>query len=333
MIWRHLREVREHLGAQESRDQEPDLIYCASRLFALQDRTAILCIANAIDAAISHENLNVFLPFRDTDQASLNGPDKARLIYNHDISTLKRARIVVALVDGISKDDGVAMELGYAFGLGIPFILCSSDFIVSHHQVSSNSFICDPLIDSLAGSTVSENGFHLIGTLPYETAHSEGLENLAATVAANVVQSLSSTSKSPSYPKDPLVANDTFIDIAGGKYAYSEELERTISANATNVSFGNRWKDGCSPTALIRDLQRAMSARRCVFFADSAEMDPGSAFLHGLAVSQNIPVSLFYSSPVLLTGPGGQAMRRNLMLTESAEHIFSTLSSLIEFLA
>jgi hypothetical protein len=180
---------------------------------------------------------------------------------------------------------------------------------------------------------VTEDGFHLIQTLPYETAHSAGLENFAATVAAKVVQLISSASNSPSYSKDPLVANDIFIDIAGGKYVYSEELERTISANATNVSFGSRWKDDYSPAALIRDLQKAMSSRRCVFFADSAEMDPGSAFLHGLAVSQNIPVSLFYSGQVLLTGPGGQAMRRNLMLAESAEHIFSTLSSLIEFLA
>jgi nucleoside 2-deoxyribosyltransferase len=240
--------------------------------------------------------------------------------------------LVVALVDGVSKDDGVAMELGYAFGLGIPFILCSSDFIVSRLG-ASDLYVCDPLVDLLAGSVIRDSGLDLIGPLSYEAAHTAGSQRFATTVAANVLRFLSSPSQSPSYLDDPLSSNETFIDIAGGRYAYSEGLEKTVSSSATNLSFGTRWRDGCSPAALLRDLQKAISAKRCIFFADSAEMDPGSAFIHGLAVSRKTPVSLFYSGAVLLTGPGGQAMRRNLMLAESAEHIFSTLDSLIEFLA
>lgn len=327
--------MREHLGALGNKDQpkEPELIYCASRLFAIQDRVAVLCLANAIKNSLSPSAFNVFLPFRDTDQANFNGPDKASLIYSHDISTLRRARIVVALVDGISKDDGVAMELGYAFGLGIPFVLCTSDFIVSRLREGGKSYVCDPLVDFLAGAIVADDGFHKIASLPYGVAHTEGLQRFAETVAAKVVELLTSPPKPPPYPEGGLASNETFLDIAGGKYAYSYELERTLSVNTKNVCFGSRWKEGCSSAAIIRDLQNAASAKRCVFFADSAEMDPGSAFLHGLAVSRNIPASLFYSSSVLLTGPGGQSMRRNLMLAESAEQIFSTLDSLFEFLA
>lgn len=145
------------MGAQVSKGNrdEPELIYCASRLFALQDRAAILSVADAIEAALPRGDFRAFLPFRDTDQASLIGPNKALMIYRHDISTLKRATIVVALVDGISKDDGVAMELGYAFGLGIPFLLCSSDFIVSRLNATNQTYICDPLVDLLASSTGS----------------------------------------------------------------------------------------------------------------------------------------------------------------------------------
>jgi nucleoside 2-deoxyribosyltransferase len=225
------------------------------------------------------------------------------------------------------------MELGYAFGLGIPFLLCSSDFIVSRLDATNQTYICDPLVDLLASSTVAENGFEKLDAFPYEMAHSEGLQYFASKVAASVVTLISSSSQRPEFPKDPIVVNGTFIDIAGGKYAYSDELERTISSKATNVSFGRRWKEDCSPAALISDLRKTLGAKRCVFFADSAEMDPGSAFLHGVAVARDIPVSLFYSGSVLLVGPGGQTMRRNLMIAESAEHIFSTLDSLVKSLS
>jgi nucleoside 2-deoxyribosyltransferase len=324
------------LEAQGSKDRatEESLVYCASRLFAIQDRVTILSIANAIENALPvNDNIKVFLPFRNTDQAALDGPNKARLIYEHDISALKRARLVVALVDGISKDDGVAMELGYAFGLGIPFILCTTDFIKSQATVTGQPYICDPLVDDLAAGIIAEDGFHLFEKLSYEEAHTAGLELFAETVATSVIRALRSERQGFSSSTRAIPANGTFVDIAGGKYAYSEQLQIILSAGAKNCFFGSRWNDGCSHDATIRDIERAMSASRCVFFADSAEMDPGSAFLHGLAVSQKIPASLFYSSSVLLTGPGGQSMRRNLMLAESAQHIFSNLNSLIEFLA
>jgi nucleoside 2-deoxyribosyltransferase len=140
----------------------------------------MLSVANAINGAISHEDLSVFLSFRDIDQANIEGPDKARAIYNHDISALKRARIVVALVDGISKDDGVAMELGYAFGLGIPVILCSSDFIVAQLESEGKPYICDPLIDFLAIRTVAEDGLNLIKMSQYEDAHLTAMDRFAA---------------------------------------------------------------------------------------------------------------------------------------------------------
>jgi len=87
------------------------LVYVATRLFALQDRIAAAILADQISVALAKSGLDeasVFLPFRDTGQSGISSSNKARSIYEADRARLDAACLVIGLVDGMAKDDGVA---------------------------------------------------------------------------------------------------------------------------------------------------------------------------------------------------------------------------------
>lgn len=54
--------------------------------------------------------------------------EEKRRIYEEDISALKASDVVVAVLDGIEVDAGVAYEMGYAKALGKPIIGLKTDY-------------------------------------------------------------------------------------------------------------------------------------------------------------------------------------------------------------
>lgn len=88
------------------------IVYMATRLFALQDRIVAAILADEITDAVAKSGMDgtsVFLPYRDTSQSAIASPHKSRAIYEADRARLDAACLVVGLVDGMAKDDGVAM--------------------------------------------------------------------------------------------------------------------------------------------------------------------------------------------------------------------------------
>jgi nucleoside 2-deoxyribosyltransferase len=303
----------------------PNLVYCAARLFALQDRFAIEIIADEVSSRLKAHNLEqykVFLPFRDTSQDGVVTENKSNWIYEKDICYLENSKAVVALVDGVSKDDGVAMELGFAFGKGTPYILSTSDFVWQEPRNTSIRFICDPLVDHFSSSKVAVNSSEQLDrTLSYRIAHLNLLKLLSVEVANNVVRILSAPPK-PTQASPTINAKvpHVYVDIAGGRYAWSSLFESEIckTCRFERIIFGRRWLDGCSGAAIEIDFDNLRQCSLCVIIGESAEVDAGSAFLHGAAVALGIPVALFYSRQSITRGPGGQTMWRNLMLAESS---------------
>ena len=316
----------------------PNLIYCAARLFAVQDRLVIEMIADAINKCLEVANLDnykIFLPFRDTSQDGVVAENKSHWIYEQDIRYLENSAAVVALVDGISKDDGVAMELGFAFGKGTPYLLCTSDFVWQEHRNTTIRFICDPIVDHFSTGNVAVNSSERLDrTLPYHTAHLSLLESLSEEVGHSVVKVLTAPAKQP---KPTLIRCETasvFVDIAGGRYAWCNLLENEIrkSCRFKNIVFSSRWLDGCSGATIEKDLKNLCRCRLYVVFGDAVEVDAGSAFLHGAAVALGLPIALFYSRQSVIRGPGGQTMWRNLMLSESATWQPTSLSELVHLI-
>jgi len=73
----------------------------------------------------------VFLPQRDGFEAArlqgLRGDDKAKKIFEKDISEVENADILFMVTDGYVPDDGACVELGYAYAKGKRCYALSTD--------------------------------------------------------------------------------------------------------------------------------------------------------------------------------------------------------------
>jgi nucleoside 2-deoxyribosyltransferase len=69
-----------------------------------------------------------------------------KTIYEGDISAMKASDIVVAVLDGMEVDSGVAYEMGYAKALGKPIIGLKTDYRTFSEMEEVNLMLEVPLI-------------------------------------------------------------------------------------------------------------------------------------------------------------------------------------------
>ncbi len=99
-------------------------IYLASPLFSEAERRY-----NAYLAEVFRKNFySVYLPQEADDTAEGRGKSREQIIYEKNLSELKRADIVVGVIDGSDADSGTAWEMGYAFASGKRVIALRTDF-------------------------------------------------------------------------------------------------------------------------------------------------------------------------------------------------------------
>jgi len=79
-------------------------------------------------------------------------------IYEADISALKTCDVVVAVLDGVEVDSGVAFEMGYAVALGKPVIGLKTDHRAFSKVEDINLMLEVPLIKlcSSIGDVITE---------------------------------------------------------------------------------------------------------------------------------------------------------------------------------
>ena len=99
-------------------------IYLASPLFSEGERRY-----NTYLAEVLRKNFfSVYLPQEFDDTAEARGNDRERTIYDKNLSELKKADIVVGVIDGSDVDSGTSWEMGYAFACGKRVIALRTDF-------------------------------------------------------------------------------------------------------------------------------------------------------------------------------------------------------------
>jgi nucleoside 2-deoxyribosyltransferase len=126
-------------------------IYICTKLFNYNDK---LQAEYFEDALKRHIKCNIFMPFRDTKENDLVGPDRSKIIYDSDIKKLDSGEVILlaALYDGICKDEGISFEIGYAYGRKIPIFVINTDFI--WYAIDNEEFIFDPVISCLCSDYV-----------------------------------------------------------------------------------------------------------------------------------------------------------------------------------
>src|SRR5579871_4082592 len=103
------------------------MIYIAHRLFALHDRAMAAQLARRLAKRLPGEPL--FLPYCDTDEDTLKVEKKGRYLFERDLERLRNLTALVSILHGPSYDDGVCMELGFAYAINVPLVIFCTDFL------------------------------------------------------------------------------------------------------------------------------------------------------------------------------------------------------------
>jgi len=73
-------------------------------------------------------------------------PDERRKVFRGDLSALEGCDVVVALLDGVDVDTGVAFELGYAHAVKKPIVGLKTDYRTFSKTEEVNLMLEAPLV-------------------------------------------------------------------------------------------------------------------------------------------------------------------------------------------
>lgn len=143
-------------------------IYFASPLFSDMERVYNESLVKKIRAM--YPELNVYLP---QEQGEINDKESyadAKMIAKYDTDALLSSQLVLAILDGVSIDVGVASEIGVAYQAGIPVLGLFTD---SRQQGADNQKKITALKE------VGESQF------PYMNLYTSGLIKLNGQILTN----------------------------------------------------------------------------------------------------------------------------------------------------
>jgi len=93
-------------------------LYLAAPLFSMSELEFNQKVVNSVS-----DHFDIFLPQRDgglMDQMIKEGTpasDASTYVFNKDISAIRNTDVILAILDGRTVDEGVSIELGFAYAL------------------------------------------------------------------------------------------------------------------------------------------------------------------------------------------------------------------------
>ncbi|MBI2414367.1 nucleoside 2-deoxyribosyltransferase [candidate division WWE3 bacterium] len=315
-----------------------NMIYIFTRLFSPEDRRFSAEIEQRIKLRLTSMRVPVvktFVPYRDTDQASVIVTNKAKYIYEADLQRLHRSLALVGFLNGMAKDEGICFEIGYAFAIGVPVLVGLTDFFSIQLPYGKRlTFPLDPVLMNMVSKLTRVVEYSDGGKRTYSQQQSlhiaAALDQLTEQLAEYVLKQ-----KVQPRPSSGFRLSNTktvHIELAGNQFEWcrmlSAEIERALKAKGYATTTSNRL----NPTALKRvkdeksivrlgdiDIKNVLKSDIVIIGADSTEMDPGAAALQGLARGMNKKLIIYDTKSTLYSASGGHVMSRNLMLDQSAD--------------
>lgn len=93
--------------------------YLANGLFSMGDRYVNEVIAQEVRRKLAG-TVDLYVPQENGEINDKNAFADSEMIADGDLSQLRKADFVIAVLDGIEIDSGVACEIGFAYAQGIP---------------------------------------------------------------------------------------------------------------------------------------------------------------------------------------------------------------------
>lgn len=337
------------------------IIYIATRLFNICDKMAGNTLERKVydilkkcvsDEGSKLEVYPLYLPFRDTNEDQLLGRDNAfQVIYDADINRLERLHSLITYLDDPTKDDGICMEIGYAFANNVPIILLSSD--VQYYRIDRKlAYHSDPIIHRIIAEYIY---MPEIPVSKYElSSDCEKMELIAKEYAErlkqaedNILEKLNPIIRKlykdyDSYIPVPinseLPRKNVCIDILGGRYEWTKIIEKQIADGLEKrgiTYYCTKRFSSKEENVIVRgekDIKMLLSSDILAVCADGTETDAGASALIGMAKKLGKIIILYYSSACDIL-EGGSSSLRNLMIELSADFICPTCNDVIDTIA
>jgi hypothetical protein len=242
-------------------------------------------------------------------------------------------------MDGLVKDAGVCMEIGYAFGRDLPVGVLSTSFIWSGVTDTTIDWPLDPILSRMASVKI------FAYTMPAGEKYQEANEQLESGAVRRFVLACLDRLKSPVSQRQPnqSARNSVYVDFGGASLPWAAEAQesccRILSERRVRATGARRFlPDSLKSVESIRraaaaDMASASSAQILIVSSDCALTDPGTAALLGLGKARGARLILHSSNAVWYMGVGQQQMRANLMLDQAAHRVAKTVAEAADIAA
>jgi nucleoside 2-deoxyribosyltransferase len=293
--------------------------YIAHRLFAAHDRALAADLAERLADKVGPNR--VFLPFCDTDEEELVANVKGRRLFELDRERLRRIDAMVAILHGPSLDDGVCMEIGYAWACGVPVVVLTTDFqTYSLTEDGPRLEFPDPLIEAAATRVIRLPRLGPPTTIPESGAASRftafrerNLVQVASALDAAVEALLELPTTARCEPR-LLGSGTVFIEPSPYSRQGVDYLVQAFVSAGHHIVVPQRFAAPDPVAAAVADLTAAVGATRLLVDVSGPETPPGGALLIGAACAIGTPTAAYVRRTSFTHAVGREPNWRNLMI-------------------
>ena len=306
--------------------------YLETKLFNVHDRMAALHLCEKVDSWIDAGELpgmeHCFLPYRDSNnQIPADVEHFGKAIFEHDVKNLKSCCGVIGYFDGPVYDSGCGFEIGFAYTMGYPIHLITTDSFMCSAGNSAEVYPVSRLLQHVA------NVVHISEPDPSIADFGAACEELLERALSEFRKNLAADFGSGASLKETLKAEELVFDYyLDPNFQYSESgrfllsnITKAIEKSGKTYVIGNNRDD---IEATITDLKKSGKA---ILFFDQVDPNVDSAILDGIAYGLG-KQPIIYSSMEQYFLNNGVKNRINIRNEFSSSAIVRTLEELISIL-
>ncbi|MFE0132350.1 nucleoside 2-deoxyribosyltransferase [Streptomyces sp. NPDC059037] len=312
------------------------MYYVAHRLFAAHDRALAARLAQRVADKIGPEN--VFLPFCDTNEEDLVAEVKGRRLFELDRERLGNLTGMIAILHGPSLDDGVCMEMGYAYALGVPVIVVTTDFqTYSMAAAGPRLEFPDPIVQAAATHVVrvarlADEQSAGAAKTRFEAFADRNASQLDWALEAAVEELLGLPARRPA-TASPCAGAEKVAFVEQSPYlAWQGALTAFAPAAGYVLRTPGRFTAPDPVLAAHQDLTDALAADVLIADVSGPETPPGAALLIGAASACGTRIAAYQPRLTFTHAHGREPNWRNLMIQYASSTHLSDPATLDEWL-
>lgn len=303
-------------------------LYLATTLFNVNDRLTSIDLCEKVDGWIDEGLLPLehsFLPYRDSNNEIPDDvEDWGQAVFDLDIKNLSSSVGVACYFDGSAYDAGIGFEIGFAYTLGMPVAVVTTDYHVISIHDSEEYYSIGKLIQYIA--TV----IHIDQASPEIEDYKEqclDIRNQAMNLLKSVlIENFGEDKKHlPPNLKDESIEYDYYLDpnlqyTESGRYIL-ESLIEVIQNEGKTYIIGNNQED------IAEDLRNLANSHDVILFAEEYDPDVDTSLLQGISYGLG-KKPILYQSKIKRYYNGLYVATNNLMNKYSAKAIVRSLAEL-----